>query len=159
MSIIKVNLPILYSSMKKLFIKIRLIFDLEKWLWKSELCYIWPSIPNQTKYLEPFYGRCYIVYTFGFVYSPLNLATLSCSSEVTLVCSKQGVVATIIDSSSTSVWIWLSTRTLVANLSWQNFKMRHVRLCTLSFQYDMHINTWDYYPDQFFSFVALIRII
>ena len=26
------------------------------WLYKSELCYIWPSIPNQTKYLTPFYG-------------------------------------------------------------------------------------------------------
>ena len=29
MSIIKVNLPFLYSSMKKKFIKIRLIFDIE----------------------------------------------------------------------------------------------------------------------------------
>ena len=36
-------------------IKIRL-FDIEKWLWKSELCYIWPSISNGTKYIEPSYG-------------------------------------------------------------------------------------------------------
>ena len=28
--------------------------DKEKWLWKSEICYILPSIPNRTKYLEPF---------------------------------------------------------------------------------------------------------
>ena len=75
MLIIKVNCPFLYSSMKIFFVKIRLIFDIEKWLWKSEFCYIWPSIPNQAKYLEPFYG---------LVYSPLNSAKLSCSSEVTL---------------------------------------------------------------------------
>ena len=43
-----------YSSMKKKFRKIRSIFDIEKWLWKSELCYIWHSIPNQAKYLEHF---------------------------------------------------------------------------------------------------------
>ena len=42
--------------MKKKIIMIWLIFDIEKWLWKSEFCYIWPSIPNQTEYLEPFYG-------------------------------------------------------------------------------------------------------
>ena len=42
--------------MKKKIIEIRLVFDIEKWLWKSEFCYIWPSIPNQTEYLEPFYG-------------------------------------------------------------------------------------------------------
>ena len=28
-----------------------------KIIFKSELCYIWPSIPNRSKYLEPFYGR------------------------------------------------------------------------------------------------------
>ena len=33
-------------------IKIRMIFYIEKWLCKSEFCYIWPSIPKQTKYLE-----------------------------------------------------------------------------------------------------------
>ena len=44
-------------SMKTFFVNIRLIFDIEKWLWKSEFCYIWPSIPNQAKYLESFYGR------------------------------------------------------------------------------------------------------
>ena len=35
--------------------KIWLIFDFERWLWKPELCYIWPSIPNRTKHLEHFY--------------------------------------------------------------------------------------------------------
>ena len=39
------------------FVKIRLIFDIEKWLWKSEFRSFWPSIPNQAKYLEPFYCR------------------------------------------------------------------------------------------------------
>ena len=41
------------------FVKIRLTFDMKKWLWKSEFRYIWPSVPNQAKYLEPFYGRFY----------------------------------------------------------------------------------------------------
>ena len=54
MVLIKVYLPFLYSSMKIFFAKIRLIFDIEKWLWKSEFCYIRPSLPNQAKYLEPF---------------------------------------------------------------------------------------------------------
>ena len=31
--------------------------NIEKWLWKSEFRYIWPSIPNQAKYLEPVYGH------------------------------------------------------------------------------------------------------
>ena len=54
MSTIKVVLLFLYSSMKIFFRKIRLIFDIEKWLWKSEFCYIWPSIPNQAKCLRTF---------------------------------------------------------------------------------------------------------
>ena len=48
--------PIFVFFNEFFFVKIRLIFDIEKWLWKSEFCYIWPSIPNQTKHLEPFYG-------------------------------------------------------------------------------------------------------
>ena len=32
-------------------VQIRLIFEIEKWLWKSEFYYIWPSIPNHTRYL------------------------------------------------------------------------------------------------------------
>ena len=68
--------------MKKKFRRIRPIFDIEKWLWKPELCYIWPSIPNRTKYLEHFYGRFHR--PLALFNPPLNSATLSCSSEVTL---------------------------------------------------------------------------
>ena len=50
--------------------------------WLSELCYIWPSIPNGTKYLEPFFGHFHK--PFGLAYLPLNSATINCSSEVTL---------------------------------------------------------------------------
>ena len=45
--------PIFVFFNENFFVKIQLIFDTEKWLWISELCYIWPSIPNQTKYPEP----------------------------------------------------------------------------------------------------------
>ena len=64
-------------------VKIWLSFDVEKWLWKSEFCYIWPSIPNQAKYLEPFYGHFHRPLAL-FTYSPLNSAKLSCLYEVTL---------------------------------------------------------------------------
>ena len=50
---IKVGLPFLYSSMEKQFRKHRPIFDIEKWLWKSELCCFQPSIlkwPKGQKY-------------------------------------------------------------------------------------------------------------
>ena len=40
MSIIKVVLLFLYSSMKKKIRKIRLIFDMQKWFWKPEVCYL-----------------------------------------------------------------------------------------------------------------------
>ena len=50
MTITKVALLFLYSLMKKIKLrKIRLIFDIEKWLWKSEFCCIWPSILKPLK--------------------------------------------------------------------------------------------------------------
>ena len=39
--------------MKKM-VKIQLIFDIEKWLWKSELHYSWPSKRKRTQGLELF---------------------------------------------------------------------------------------------------------
>ena len=39
----------------KIFIKIPLIFDIEKWLWQSELRYFWPSKRKRTQGLEFFY--------------------------------------------------------------------------------------------------------
>ena len=48
MSIIKIGLLFQYPSMKKIK-KIRLIFDIEKWLWMSELCCFWPLILNRPK--------------------------------------------------------------------------------------------------------------
>ena len=38
MCLTKVGVLTWYSSMKKKFGKIRTIFDIEKWLWKSEFC-------------------------------------------------------------------------------------------------------------------------
>ena len=73
----------MYSSMKKKFVDIQLIFDIEQWLWKSEFCYIWPSIPNQAKYLEPFYGRFHRALSLSTHQSQLNSAKVICSSEVT----------------------------------------------------------------------------
>jgi hypothetical protein len=53
MSVIKVGLPFLYSSMKK--IPKDLAFDIEKWLWKSELCRF--DILKQPKGKKYFHGR------------------------------------------------------------------------------------------------------
>ena len=53
MLLIKVHLPFLYSSLKKKIIKLRLIFDIEKWLNQNFAI----SIPNRTKYLETFCGN------------------------------------------------------------------------------------------------------
>ena len=61
--------PILVFFNEKKIRKIRLIFDIEKWLWKPELCFMWPSIPKQSKFLEHFYG------CFHRPYSPLNSAS------------------------------------------------------------------------------------
>ena len=55
MLIIKVNCPFLYSSMKKKNCKDSADFWHRKI--KNEFCYVWPSIPNQSKHLEPFYWR------------------------------------------------------------------------------------------------------
>ena len=44
----------LYSSMKK-SCKIGLVFDIEKWLWKSEMRYFWPKKCKRTQHLEYFY--------------------------------------------------------------------------------------------------------
>ena len=44
---------IFFNEKKRNF---QLIFDIGKWLWKPELCYIWPSLPNRSIYLEHFYG-------------------------------------------------------------------------------------------------------
>ena len=74
----------MYSSIKKKIRKVRLICDIENWLWKSEFCYIWPSIPNQTKYIPKTFLSPFSK-TFGLVYSRWNSATLICSSEVTLM--------------------------------------------------------------------------
>ena len=113
MLIIKVNHPFLYSSMKFFFLKICLIFNIGKWLWKSEFCYIWPSIPNQAKYLEPFYGRFQIPLAF------LLATKLSCWSEVTLIYSY-------------SPWSWR----FISPLNWPPLKttvkshfVRHARFC------------------------------
>ena len=57
--------------MKKKIIKIWLIFDVEKGLRKSEWCCIWPSIPNQTKYIEPIYGLWTCLLTTKLSYAQL----------------------------------------------------------------------------------------
>ena len=49
--------PIFVFFNEIFFVKIWLIFDIEKWLWKSEFCYIWPSIPNQAPRLFNNYVR------------------------------------------------------------------------------------------------------
>ena len=41
--------------MKKKIVKILFIIDIEKWLWKSELRYFWPSKCKRTQGLEFFY--------------------------------------------------------------------------------------------------------
>ena len=79
MLMIKVNCPFLHSSMKKNS-QIHVENNYEN---QNFAIIFWPSIPNQTKYLEPFYGSFHRP-SIGFVYSPLNSATLSCSSKVTL---------------------------------------------------------------------------
>ena len=40
-STLKVDSLVEYSSQKKKFRKIPLIFDAEKWLWKYEFCNLW----------------------------------------------------------------------------------------------------------------------
>ena len=72
MVIIKVNLPFLYSRMKKKIVRIQLIFDIENLTINTK--------SNQIirTFLLPF------SWIFGLVYFPLNSATLSCSSVVTL---------------------------------------------------------------------------
>ena len=69
---IKVNLPFLYSRMKKKIVRIQLIFDIENLTINTK--------SNQIirTFLLPF------SWIFGLVYFPLNSATLSCSSVVTL---------------------------------------------------------------------------
>ena len=60
--------------------KIPSIFDIEKWLWKSESPYIWPSKAKQTKGLEFLYTHQ--VEAEAKLIDPWT--QLSCSSEVTL---------------------------------------------------------------------------
>ena len=71
---------------KKKIRKIQSLFEIEKWLWKPELCHIWPSIPNRTKYLEIFMTifKTILIDLCPYNYLPLNSATLNCLSEVTL---------------------------------------------------------------------------
>ena len=61
MSLIKVVLLIWYSSMKKKIGMIWMIFDIENWLCKSEIC-IFHSIKL------PFNAevKCYLIYVYGF---------------------------------------------------------------------------------------------
>ena len=42
---------------KKKLRKIRMIFDIENWLWKSDFGLFWPSLLKWTKGLELFHGR------------------------------------------------------------------------------------------------------
>ena len=55
MTIIKVALLSLYSSLKKKLRRIRSIFDIEKWLWKLELCSFQLSILKRLKCQKYFY--------------------------------------------------------------------------------------------------------
>ena len=66
-------LLILYSSMKKKFGKIRIIFDIENWLWKSELCNLHGQIYNQALICQrPFKVRkCFF---------PFNLLRIWCGT-------------------------------------------------------------------------------
>ena len=57
MTIIKVALLFFIFFNEKKLRRIRLIFDMEKWLWKSELCCFWPSILKGPKGQKYFYGR------------------------------------------------------------------------------------------------------
>ena len=47
---------VLFNEKKRLR-KIRMIFDIENWLWKSEFGLFWPSLLKWTKGLELFHGR------------------------------------------------------------------------------------------------------
>ena len=84
MLILKVGLLFLYSSMNK---KIpegfgRLIFDIEKWLWRSELCCFWPSILKQWKGQKYFYAHFHS--SLVLINSPLNSGACWKISLVTL---------------------------------------------------------------------------
>ena len=70
MTIIKVARHFLYPSMKKKLRKIWLIFDIEKWPWKSEFCCFQPSILKWPKGQNIFIA--FLSY-LSLTYQPLNL--------------------------------------------------------------------------------------
>ena len=53
----KSSSPFLYSKVKKKLRRIWSIFDIEKWLWKSEFCCFRPSILKWPKGQKYFYDR------------------------------------------------------------------------------------------------------
>ena len=69
MTITKVALLFLYSSMKKSWEGFGWFFDVEKWLRKSEFCCFRPSILNQLKDQK---------YSYGLFCSPLSLNSAAC---------------------------------------------------------------------------------
>ena len=81
--VINVGFPFLNSSMKDKFVKIWLIFDMEKWLWNSKLCSICLTfkIEKNQRPIIIFYKPSW---SWGQHYSSLNSAKLSWKSEVML---------------------------------------------------------------------------
>ena len=92
----------LYSSMKKKFRRIQLIFDTEKWLWKSEFCCFWPlnSTERPKIFLWPF------LQFFSLTYEPPNSAACRKITLGTLIIGLQGYLSlwtltTLLDTQKT----------------------------------------------------------
>ena len=86
MTITKVALHLLYSSMKKKLRRIQSIFDIEKWLWMSEFCWFRPSILKRPKG-QKYFMAIFVVFSLTLNSAACRKITLGTLRASTVHCS------------------------------------------------------------------------
>ena len=94
-----------YSSMNFFLRKIRIIFDIENWLWKSEFCHFWQLLLNWVQDLKTFKGL-----VLGLNECLVESATVCVKSEdiITWVCGK--IIKSLVSSRISCKSIQLNKR-------------------------------------------------